>query len=100
MNSRYVFAPQPGTVAKTRVKHGDTVKEGDVLIVLRNPQLPLSLREALTVHSPVDGTVADVQQHLLNRPVAAGQFLVEIHPKKRAIPPLRRLFQRSPEPDK
>ena len=38
---RDVFAPVDGTIADIRVVHGDTVTEGQTLLVLRRPQLEL-----------------------------------------------------------
>ena len=43
---REVFATANGAVAEVRVVHGQTVAAGDVLIVLRDPELALKLQEA------------------------------------------------------
>ena len=41
-----IFAPMPGDIIKINVDHGTNVREGDELIVLRNPDLELRLKEA------------------------------------------------------
>ncbi len=43
---RDVFATTSGAVAEVRVSHGQMVAEGDVLIVLSDPELALKLQEA------------------------------------------------------
>ena len=42
---REVFASATGSVAEVRVAHGDQVKQGDVLIVLSDPELSLKLQQ-------------------------------------------------------
>lgn len=42
---RDVFASASGAVAEVRVKHGQTVAAGDVLVVLSDPELALKLQE-------------------------------------------------------
>jgi multidrug efflux pump subunit AcrA (membrane-fusion protein) len=42
---RDVFASADGAVAEVRVRHGDTVAEGDVLVVLNDPHLALKMQE-------------------------------------------------------
>ena len=76
-SSRAVFATQKGTVAEARVRRGDQVKQGDVLVVLSDPRLA-------PIRSPIAGTVltADVERRLLNRHVAAGEVLLELQPDR------------------
>lgn len=42
---REIFASATGSVAEVRVAHGDQVKQGDVLIVLSDPELSLKLQQ-------------------------------------------------------
>jgi multidrug efflux pump subunit AcrA (membrane-fusion protein) len=42
---REIFASATGSVAEVRVAHGDEVKQGDVLIVLSDPELSLKLQQ-------------------------------------------------------
>lgn len=50
---RDVFATATGAVAEVRVAHGDHVKQGDVLIVLHDPELALKLQQ---VRGEIDAT--------------------------------------------
>lgn len=53
-NPNQIGAPLPGMVSEVAVKPGDTVKEGDKLVVLE------AMKMLTTVSAPADGTVADV----------------------------------------
>jgi len=50
---REIFASATGSVAEVRVAHGDQVKQGDVLIVLSDPELSLKLQQ---VRGEIDAT--------------------------------------------
>ena len=50
---REIFAAATGSVAEVRVAHGDQVKQGDVLIVLSDPELSLKLQQ---VRGEIDAT--------------------------------------------
>ena len=49
-----VRAPMPGTIVSVNVKPGDTVKTGDILLILES----MKIKNEIT--SPQDGTVAAV----------------------------------------
>lgn len=49
-----VRAPMPGTIVSVNVKVGDTVKAGDVLLILDSMKIKNEIK------SPQDGTVAAV----------------------------------------
>lgn len=49
-----VCAPMPGNVWKIKVKNGDVVKKGDVLIILE------AMKMENEIMAPCDGTVADM----------------------------------------
>lgn len=53
-NPNHVGAPLPGMVSEVAVKPGDTVKEGDKLVVLE------AMKMLTTVSTPADGTVSEV----------------------------------------
>lgn len=53
-NPNHVGAPLPGMVSEVAVKPGDTVKEGDRLVVLE------AMKMLTTVSAPADGTVSEV----------------------------------------
>lgn len=55
-----VDAPMPGKVLEVKVKAGDAVKSGDVLLILE------AMKMQNEIMAPADGTIADVR-------VAAGQ---------------------------
>ena len=50
-----VNAPMPGTIVRINVKAGDSVKKGDVLLVLE------AMKMENDICAPADGTVAAVQ---------------------------------------
>lgn len=54
---REIFATATGSIAEVRVAHGDRVKQGDVLIVLSDPELALKLQQ-------VRGEIAAAQKRL------------------------------------
>jgi len=64
-----VFAPVPGKIVDVKVKAGDTVKEGDLIVILEAMKMENEL------HSPKQATVAAV---LVNKgdQTAKGQLLV------------------------
>ncbi len=55
-----VSAPMPGKVLEVKVKAGDAVKSGDVLMILE------AMKMQNEIMAPADGTVSDVR-------VSAGQ---------------------------
>lgn len=54
---REIFATATGSIAEVRVAHGDRVKQGDMLIVLSDPELALKLQQ-------VRGEIAAAQERL------------------------------------
>jgi acetyl-CoA/propionyl-CoA carboxylase biotin carboxyl carrier protein len=64
-------APMPGTVLQVRVANGDTVAEGDVLLVLE------SMKMELSIIAPRAGTVAGLELSAGDR-VARHEALVEV----------------------
>jgi len=69
-------APMPGTVLLVNVAEGETVAEGDVLIVLE------SMKMELSIVAPHDGTVAGLELQPGDR-VALKQSLVAIVDRER-----------------
>jgi acetyl-CoA/propionyl-CoA carboxylase biotin carboxyl carrier protein len=65
-------APMPGTILDVRAGAGDTVDEGDVLVVME------SMKMELTIVAPTAGTVGDVLVSAGDR-VTRGQALVEVN---------------------
>ncbi len=70
-NPGLVKAFMPGTVEEVRVKKGDTVKEGDVLIIFR------AMKMNNRMLSPVSGTVKSIGAKV-GENVPKGTELVEI----------------------
>lgn len=66
-----VWAPMPGKIVAVRVKPGDTVKEGDPLVVLEAMKMENEL------HAPRDGKVAAVLVEAGSQ-VERGQLLVAL----------------------
>jgi glutaconyl-CoA/methylmalonyl-CoA decarboxylase subunit gamma len=64
-----IFAPVPGKIAEVKVKVGDTVKEGDLVLILEAMKMENEL------HAPKQATIAAV---LVNKgdQAAKGQLLV------------------------
>ncbi len=69
--STEILAPMPGTIIEVSVKPGDTVEEGDEMLVL----------EAMKMENPIaattDGTVKEVNVNVDDK-VAANQVMVVI----------------------
>lgn len=65
-------APMPGTVLLVHVRDGDTVREGDVLVVLE------SMKMELSVTAPHDGVVAGLAVEPGDK-VALREVLVQVH---------------------
>ncbi|HET9074899.1 MAG TPA: biotin carboxylase N-terminal domain-containing protein [Solirubrobacteraceae bacterium] len=68
-------APMPGTVLVVHVENGDTVAQGDVLVVLE------SMKMELSITAPGPGVVAGLELAPGDR-VALGQALVAVLPHK------------------
>jgi biotin carboxyl carrier protein len=64
-----IFAPVPGKIVDVRVKPGDTVKEGDLVVILEAMKMENEL------HAPKQATVAAVLVHKGDQ-ATKGQLLV------------------------
>ncbi|RIK78246.1 MAG: hemolysin D [Planctomycetota bacterium] len=63
---RDVFATVPGKVLKTRVKTGDHVKAGDVVVELENVEQRLRLQEVRTQFGETDRRIEGLERQLLS----------------------------------
>ena len=70
-NGQKVESPMPGTILDVRVKVGDSVKQGDVVMILEAMQM------ANEILAPCDGTIADVRVQKSST-VDSGALLVVI----------------------
>ena len=66
-----ITAPMPGTILKINVSVGDTVKKGQVLLILE------AMKMENEITAPADGTVASVNVSK-GTPVSAGDVMVSI----------------------
>jgi glutaconyl-CoA/methylmalonyl-CoA decarboxylase subunit gamma len=66
-----ISAPMPGTVLKVKVTVGDTVKKGQVLLILE------AMKMENEIVSPVDGKVAKLNVEA-GKSVTAGEVMVSI----------------------
>ncbi len=67
-----IESPMPGTILSVNVKKGDSVKKGDVLIILE------ALKMENEICAPNDGTVADVNVSTGNS-VESGTLLLSLN---------------------
>lgn len=70
--SEVVKAPMPGTIISVNVATGDSVKKGQVLVVLE------AMKMENEIVSPVDGTVASINT-TKGSSVNAGELLVSLN---------------------
>ena len=70
-NTGDVVAPMPGTVLKVKVAVGDTVKQGQVLLILE------AMKMENEIVSPIDGIVAILNVEAV-KSVSAGEVMVSI----------------------
>ena len=70
--SETVKAPMPGTVLKVNVAVGDSVKKGDVLMILE------AMKMENDIVSPIDGTIASINA-AKGSSVNAGDLLVSLN---------------------
>jgi multidrug efflux pump subunit AcrA (membrane-fusion protein) len=68
-----VFAPMPGDIIDVRIDHGSMVTKGDVLVVIRNPDLEMRVKEAEGQLS----TSRETLSGLLNQLQNAGQKITD-----------------------
>ncbi|HZX46742.1 MAG TPA: biotin/lipoyl-containing protein, partial [Clostridia bacterium] len=66
-----ITAPMPGTVLDVKVKEGQSVKQGDVLVILE------AMKMENEIFAPADGTVASVNVSA-GASVNAGDVLVSL----------------------
>ena len=71
-NGQKVESPMPGTILDVRVKVGDSVKQGDVVMILE------AMKMENEIVAPQDGTVASVNVNKGDT-VEAGQTLVSLN---------------------
>ena len=70
-NGQKVESPMPGTILDVRVKVGDSVKQGDVVMILE------AMKMENEILAPCDGTIADVRVQKSST-VDSGALLVVI----------------------
>ena len=89
---RDVFAAADGTVSDLRVEHGQHVRAGGLLAVLRRPQLDLEFKQVL-------GELQTAQQKLVSIEAERLQAPRESDEQRRATarrPPRKRSFDNNP----
>ncbi len=70
-NPGKIYAVIPGTILEIKVKEGDKVKKGDILILLE------AMKMRNRVKSPINGTIKHINVSL-NQSVAKNALLLEI----------------------
>src|SRR5690606_27282025 len=70
-NEFHVGAPMPGTVAKVLVEEGDTVKQGDHLVMTE------AMKMETTIQAPVSGTVEKIYVEP-GEAISQGDLLIEL----------------------
>ncbi len=70
-NGEKISAPMPGNIIKVNVKKGDTVKRGQVLLVLE------AMKMENEIKAPADGKIADIKVEQ-GQCISAGDIMVVI----------------------
>ena len=70
-NAGSVFAPMPGTIIKVEKSEGQTVKAGDLVLILE------AMKMENEILAPVDGTIKTMNC-AANNTVSSGELLFEI----------------------